>query len=482
MAMSGRMWIVMVGVLVALVPAAEAARQNAGKVAKGKPAEAKAGLVVFTDSRGCKLWSSESAAKRMKEFASQGTVTWQGVCKNGFISGLGVLREEGQSVIGGRTRKFAHFLSGTANKGVRTGQWKRESFEKFSDSPNFTSGIATLEFVHGSAVGAPRPVAVTSWSQYSVNFSTRILTPALKEQSLTALARDTRPTEVLADSPPSKRVEPVASPETPVSPPAAPPMAQQQAASLPVPPVTPPPVKPAESAPVATVATAPATAPAPNPAPPPAKAPASESATSSVFSLASALKSALASALGQAPAPAPTPAPAGTTLSAKPVPAVVAAKLPAAPGAAPAANQARELPVKLAAEIPSFVEGQSFSFGSGCYMDTLDGQLWENQVLAVKDQKSIRINGWAVDDEAKMLPEATYLRLENSSGRRFYAATIPEDRPDVAKYLGQAAFVKSGYRALVSAENLPAGEYEAMILMNVGGRNLLCGNGRKLRL
>jgi hypothetical protein len=259
-------------------------------------------------------------------------------------------------------------------------------------------------------------------------------------------------------------------------------MAQQQAASLPVPPVTPPPVKPAESAPVATVATAPATAPAPNPAPPPAKAPASESATSSVFSLASALKSALASALGQAPAPAPTPAPAGTTLSAKPVPAVVAAKLPAAPGAAPAANQARELPVKLAAEIPSFVEGQSFSFGSGCYMDTLDGQLWENQVLAVKDQKSIRINGWAVDDEAKMLPEATYLRLENSSGRRFYAATIPEDRPDVAKYLGQAAFVKSGYRALVSAENLPAGEYEAMILMNVGGRNLLCGNGRKLRL
>ncbi|MBK7768817.1 MAG: hypothetical protein IPI44_23975 [Sulfuritalea sp.] len=95
------------------------------------------------------------------------------------------------------------------------------------------------------------------------------------------------------------------------------------------------------------------------------------------------------------------------------------------------------MPVKLAAEIPSFVEGQSFSFGSGCYMDTLDGQLWENQVLAVKDQKSIRINGWAVDDESKMLPEATYLRLENSSGRRFYAATIPEDRPDVASISGR---------------------------------------------
>ncbi len=472
MAMSGRLWIVMVGALVALVPAADAAKQNARKAAKGKPAEAKAGLVVFTDSRGCKLWSSESAAKRMKEIASQGAVTWQGICKKGFISGPGVLREEGQSVIDGRTKKFAQFLSGTANKGVRIGQWKRESFEKFSDSPKFTSGIATLEFVHGSALGAPKPVAVTSWSQYSVNFSTRILTPALKEQSLAAPARETRSSEVLADSPPSKRVEPVASPETPAPSPAAPPMAQQQPASLAVPPVTPPPVKPAESAPVAMVATDPAAA--------PAKAPASESATSSGFSLASALKSALASVLGQAPAP--TPAPAAKTMPAKPVPAVVAAKPPAASVAAPAASQAREVPVKLAAEIPSFVEGQSFTFGSGCYMDTLDGQLWEDQVLAVKDKKSIRIHGWAVDDESKQLSEATYLRLENSSGRRFYAPTIPEDRPDVAKYLGEGGLVKSGYRALVSAENLPAGEYEAMILMNVGGRNLLCGNGRKLRL
>ncbi|MBK7768818.1 MAG: hypothetical protein IPI44_23980 [Sulfuritalea sp.] len=140
MAMSDRLWIVMVGALVALVPAAaDAARQKTGKAAKGKPAEAKAGLVAFTDSRGCKLWSSESAAKRMKEIASQGAVTWQGVCKSGFISGTGVLREEGQSVIGGRTKKFAHFLSGTANKGVRTGQWKRES-SKVQRQPEFHVG------------------------------------------------------------------------------------------------------------------------------------------------------------------------------------------------------------------------------------------------------------------------------------------------------------------------------------------------------
>ena len=115
-------------------------------------------------------------------------------------------------------------------------------------------------------------------------------------------------------------------------------------------------------------------------------------------------------------------------------------------------------------------------------MDTLDGQLWENRVLTVKNRKAFRIHGWAVDAEGKMLSEATYLRLESSDGRRFYAVTTAEDRPDVARHLGQAALVKSGYRALVSAENLPAGEYDVMILMNVGGRNVLCGNGRTLKL
>ena len=142
----------------------------------------------------------------------------------------------------------------------------------------------------------------------------------------------------------------------------------------------------------------------------------------------------------------------------------------------------REVAVKLTTQIPAFAEGQSFTFGSGCYMDTLDGQIWESQVLTVKDRKAFRIHGWGVDAEGKRLSEATYLRLESSDGRRFYAATTPEDRPDVATHLGLPALVKSGYRALVSAENLPAGEYDVMILMNVGGRNMLCSNGRTLKL
>lgn len=485
MVVPGRLWIVMVGALVSLVPAAEAARQKTGKGSIGKPAEAKAGLVPFTDSRGCKLWSSESAARRIKEIASHGSVTWQGVCKNGFISGTGVLREEGQTAIGGKTKKFAHFLSGSAHKGVRTGKWKLESFEKSSDSPKFTAGIATVEFVNGLAVGAPKPIAVTSWSQYTINFSTRILAPALKEQSQSVSASDGRPVTIVSDVPSAKLEEPAVRAEVLRSSPAAP--VAVQATALPAPPVTPPPAKQAEPALAATVAAAPAPAPlpapdkasAPAPAPAPDKAPAP--ATSSVFVLASELASKLASALTPAPARTSAPAPA------PPVPAPAAktspANVPATPVAAPpAASTPKEVPVELTTQIPAFVDGQSFIYGFDCHMDTLDGQNWQGQVLTVKDRKAIRIHGWGVDGEGNRLSEATYLRLESSGGHRFYAPTIPEDRPDVARYLGFAALLKSGYRALVSAENLPAGEYDVMILMNVGGWNMLCGNGRTLKL
>jgi hypothetical protein len=509
MLMSHRGWIVMVGALVALVSVAEAAGKKAGKASKGKSADAKPGLVAFTDSRGCKLWASEAAAKRMREIAAQGSVTWQGVCKKGFISGTGVLREEGQSSIDGRTRKFSNYISGTASKGIRNGQWKRESFEKFSDSKKFTAGIATVEFVNGFAVGALKPVPIKSWSQYSINFSTRILAPALEAQPQSASASDSRLALAATEALPVKAADPVVPADIAQTAPAAP-ATLQRSASLSAPPVTTPPAKQPEPVPTVTVAAAPAPAPvpvpvntpapaptpvptpapapvpapAPNPTPTPTSAPATAAkepapAIPSIFSMASAFASRLTAALTPAPISAPAPATAPS-----PAPAAKASPATAssAPVAAAAASPPKEMSVKLTTHIPDFVEGQSFAFGTGCYMDTLDGRIWENEVFTVKDRKAIRIHGWGVDDEGKRLPEATFLRLEGSTGKRYYAATTPEDRPDVAKFLGNAGLVKSGYRALFSAENIPPGEYEVLIIMSAGGRNILCGNGRKLKI
>lgn len=305
------------------------APRPAARVSKDVVTEAKSGLVVFADSRGCKLWTSEPEARRRTRIASHGAVTWLGFCKNGFISGAGVLREEGEAAIGGRSIRFAYFLTGSANKGFNTGQWRRESFEKYSDSPTFTAGIATLDFVDGISVGAPTPVAVTSWSQYSIGFSTRILAPALGEHSQSASASDSQPIAMAADSSVAKPVAPIIPPPKVMAPAPtpAPPAPPQAVTTLPAPPptVTQPLAKPDAPTPPAVAAVIQASAPAPNPtsvpatAPLPAKAPASGSATSSIFSF-SALSSALSSMLGPAPAPkaaavaapksAPTPLPA----------------------------------------------------------------------------------------------------------------------------------------------------------------------------
>src|SRR3990172_9781192 len=94
-------------------------------------------LSAFVEANGCKLLAAEAAVKRMKEIASQGSVTWDGNCKSGLIDGRGVLRQEGTVIIGGKTKKYAYFLSGIAKNGIRSGSWRRETFDRFVDSPRF---------------------------------------------------------------------------------------------------------------------------------------------------------------------------------------------------------------------------------------------------------------------------------------------------------------------------------------------------------
>ena len=127
-------------------------------------------LVTFVEANGCKLLAAKSAVNRLKEIASQGSVTWDGNCKRGRIDGKGVLREEGTVVIGGKTRKYAYFLSGTAKNGIRSGQWRRETFDRFVDSSRFYTSSATINFVGGVAKGRPKLLAVSRIDQLTPGF------------------------------------------------------------------------------------------------------------------------------------------------------------------------------------------------------------------------------------------------------------------------------------------------------------------------
>lgn len=172
----------------ALLPAAQAATQS------------------FTESKGCKMLGSAPVIKRLQQFAAEGSVTWDGPCKNGLIDGKGVLREEGASTAGGKTKNYAYFFSGTARKGQRQGLWKRESFERFADSAVFYTTASTLKFVDGVAKGKPARIALQSLDQLTPAFRAYIIAaqPAAKPAN-TALLADAAP---VVNPPPKTAVAP----------------------------------------------------------------------------------------------------------------------------------------------------------------------------------------------------------------------------------------------------------------------------------
>ena len=127
-------------------------------------------LVAFTEAGGCKLLGTESVVKRLGEIAAQGSVTWTGQCKDGLIEGAGVLRQEGTETIAGKPKKFVVFYSGAARKGLRQGSWRRETFDRFVDSPKFYTSASTQQFANGAPQGKPVLLTLTSLDQLTPPF------------------------------------------------------------------------------------------------------------------------------------------------------------------------------------------------------------------------------------------------------------------------------------------------------------------------
>ena len=136
----------------------------------GFAAHAQPKLAVFAEAGGCKLLGTDAIVKRLKEIAGQGSVTWTGQCKDSLIEGAGVLRQEGTETIGGKTKKYAVFYSGTARKGLRQGSWRRETFDRFVDSKTFYTSAATIRFADGAVKGKPVLLAVASLDQLTPQF------------------------------------------------------------------------------------------------------------------------------------------------------------------------------------------------------------------------------------------------------------------------------------------------------------------------
>jgi hypothetical protein len=91
----------------------------------------------------------------------------------------------------------------------------------------------------------------------------------------------------------------------------------------------------------------------------------------------------------------------------------------------------------------------------------------------------VSASGWMADIDGNR--SGTSVRLLLASPRASFSieAPIASERPDVASYFSKPGVAHSGF-GFEAPASLPAGDYEAYLLQDVGARTLVCGTGRTL--
>ena len=432
-------------------------------------------LVEFREARGCRMRGSAQSVERMKEIASQGSVTWDGACRNGWIDGPGVLRHEGRVLDNGRMRRYAFFFTGVADNGVRRGQWRRESMNMFEDSSRYWTALAVISYTDGVSRGSPRNVVVRSDAEFGAPFRAMLATVDRElAQRAAAPAAEAKVAEVApAPAPPA-----------------------------PVPPATPAPaVAPAAVIAPVTVAAPAAAAPASAAAPVP-------TASASTPAASAAPAAPPATVVTPAPAVAPTPPPAPVARPAQAAPAVKnapsspPASVRSAPAPAPEINAPRnDAPPtgpSLAMGRPSSGSGLRLPQGMaapprervaleqthGCSVDTVNGTAASQGSVAAPRKGVLRVTGWAGDPRSNTLPPRAWIQI--SSVATAEAVRIPMvrtvDRPDAAKAMGHAIFARSGFDQNLDVDTFPPGQYLVAIIQQVDNEFLICSSVAEVSL
>lgn len=119
--------------------------------------------------------------------------------------------------------------------------------------------------------------------------------------------------------------------------------------------------------------------------------------------------------------------------------------------------------------------------GGSCNMESINGESTSNGGIAVNTNSPLTLSGWAIDAVAKQLPEALFVRIRARDGKTFYGRVFQRIyRPDVAKSLGNARYLMSGYGVGLDISKLVSGKYSiALLLASSDGNIAVCGGAGK---
>jgi hypothetical protein len=432
-------------------------------------------LQEFTETGGCRLRGSRDSVTRLKEIAAQGAVTWEGKCQGGYIDGPGTLRHQGVVRENERSRRYAFYLTGTAKAGVRTGIWKRETFNMFEDSSKYWTSLATITYADGVANGSPKLQQVRSNADFTPSF--RQLLAETDDKLAAAPEKPGQP----PDTAPAAGIAPLKVAPLPAAaaepqrerPIAAPGPGVQAAATAP------PAARPQEAASASSGSgiADPSTTPAAQPAMP-------EPRREPLIAIPGTGVAVAATARPAASQPDAAPAPPRSDISAP-------ARSLSAPAATPSRGAATQpgssiafqgSGLRLGASAPQ--KQQILEQRTACVVDEINEKVVGAETIVASASQPLRIAGWAADPQQPRIPEQAWVRFYDRSGGPGLLLEMPRntDRPDVAQALGHPAYARAGFRLVLEPGQLAPGEYTVALVQQFGADLAICSSIGRLSL
>lgn len=152
----------------------------------------------------------------------------------------------------------------------------------------------------------------------------------------------------------------------------------------------------------------------------------------------------------------------------------------------PAKKDATKIPASVNIAAPDFsgISVGEMVVGGKCNIEFINDIQMSENVHELAKGISLKLKGWAMDDQKERLPAQVIVRFTDLRNKHFYAPVqIGLARDDVRFYFKLSDRVSaSGFELKLETNDFPLGEYALTLLMRFDDKTYICDNGRKINV
>jgi len=115
---------------------------------------------------------------------------------------------------------------------------------------------------------------------------------------------------------------------------------------------------------------------------------------------------------------------------------------------------------------------KKFGLGGKANVDRLNKKS-ANKYAEVKSADGFELDGWAIDEANKAVPETVAIELVPAgNGAKYYAMATrnKRNRDDVVKFFKEPAYKNSAFALNADIKAVPAGEYQVIVVQLIDGK------------